>query len=446
MKPRGGFGFVRFAAASTIPSERTAATQRGHSEFALQPMTELLSDLGKGTRCQSESAPGPTWSSRGPTVSNLTSTSMDRTIDDVIDRIRTHPLNQDTLRVLVDLNDFGNGLQLEAPPGAGLAAVRQVGLSNAGVRLGLIPPDSNQASGSIVGGVDAIVGADYVPRDAGGALDTLLRMQTAVLEGDIPEIERLQKNWTKISIAPAGRGDGSVFGARIWNSCRHSRPRTKSWQIEVSSLDEIDADLATVISELNSAKSRSGSLHEDHRANFATYRFELLVAILSISRHALPDTEFRRASVARSSVHDHSDSTASSTFFGISGHADQHTAFWHFATQCGSAVSLSTGLDWHGDVAAVGIAARPGQPVGCLVAKRSRGDRAIAVISPRAFFYDYRVHVSRRELAVAAHETRSGSLRDDHCFGTRWKTDHESALAHPAESQSAARMSSDHQR
>lgn len=30
----------------------------------------------------------------------------------------------------------------------------------------------------------------------------------------------------------------------------------------------------------------------------------------------------------------------------------------------------------------------------------SRGDRAIALISPRAFFPDYRVHVSRRELSV----------------------------------------------
>lgn len=29
----------------------------------------------------------------------------------------------------------------------------------------------------------------------------------------------------------------------------------------------------------------------------------------------------------------------------------------------------------------------------------SRGDRAIAVISPRAFFSDYRVHVTRRDLA-----------------------------------------------
>ncbi len=29
----------------------------------------------------------------------------------------------------------------------------------------------------------------------------------------------------------------------------------------------------------------------------------------------------------------------------------------------------------------------------------SRGDRAIAVVSPRAFFDDYRVHVSRRDLA-----------------------------------------------
>lgn len=30
----------------------------------------------------------------------------------------------------------------------------------------------------------------------------------------------------------------------------------------------------------------------------------------------------------------------------------------------------------------------------------SRGDRAIAVISPRAFFDDYRVHVSRRDLTA----------------------------------------------
>ncbi len=30
----------------------------------------------------------------------------------------------------------------------------------------------------------------------------------------------------------------------------------------------------------------------------------------------------------------------------------------------------------------------------------SRGDRAIAVISPRAFFDDYRVHVTRRDLAA----------------------------------------------
>jgi flagellar assembly factor FliW len=29
----------------------------------------------------------------------------------------------------------------------------------------------------------------------------------------------------------------------------------------------------------------------------------------------------------------------------------------------------------------------------------SRGDRAIALISPRAFFTDYRVHVTRRDLA-----------------------------------------------
>jgi flagellar assembly factor FliW len=41
----------------------------------------------------------------------------------------------------------------------------------------------------------------------------------------------------------------------------------------------------------------------------------------------------------------------------------------------------------------------PDNPSVAWLQSASRGDRAIALISPRAFFADYRVHISRRELA-----------------------------------------------
>lgn len=171
-------------------------------------------------------------------------------IDDVINLIRNHPQNQDTLRVLVDLNDFGNGLQLKAPPGGNALTVQQVGLSDAGIRLGLIPPGTNTSSGSIVGSVDTIVGADYVPRDAGGALDTLLRLHTAVFEGDIPEIERLQAR-LDVDLDRASRTRGRVG---VWSQNLdqlRDATETKVIQLQAQLSDEIDADLATVISDLS---------------------------------------------------------------------------------------------------------------------------------------------------------------------------------------------------
>jgi flagellar hook-associated protein 3 FlgL len=172
------------------------------------------------------------------------------TIDDVIQRIRNHPQNQDTLRVLVDLNDVGNGLQLKAPPGPAPLTVRQTGISEAGIRLGLIPPGGNEASGGIVGAVDTIIGADYAPRDAGGALDTLLRLKTAVFEGDIPEIERLQaKLDADLDRASRSRGRIGVWSKNLQQLKQVAED--KVIQLTSTLSDEIDADLATVISDLS---------------------------------------------------------------------------------------------------------------------------------------------------------------------------------------------------
>ncbi|MCG8649888.1 MAG: hypothetical protein MI861_08645 [Pirellulales bacterium] len=172
------------------------------------------------------------------------------TVQDVIDLIRNHPLNQDTRRVLVDLNDFGNGLQLEAPPDTQSLTVRQIGISDAGLRLGLIPEGTNEVTGSVTGSVDSVVGVDFSPRDAGGALDTLLRLQDAVLSGDIPEIERLQARLDEdLDRASQTRGRVGVW-TRNLDQLRDASEE-KVIRLEAQLSDALDADLATVISDLS---------------------------------------------------------------------------------------------------------------------------------------------------------------------------------------------------
>ena len=176
------------------------------------------------------------------------------TIEDVITLIRDHRLNQDTRRVLVDLNDVGNGLQLKAPPGAGTLTVRQLELSDAGIRLGLIPPGANESSGELIGAVETIVGADYDPRDAGGALDTLLRLETAIRDGDIPEIERLQER-LDLDLDRSSRTRGTVG---IWSQTLQgleSTLQSNVTELQSQLSDEVDADLASVISKLNARQA-----------------------------------------------------------------------------------------------------------------------------------------------------------------------------------------------
>ncbi len=173
-----------------------------------------------------------------------------QTINDVIELIRNHPNNQDSRKVLVSLNDIGNGLQLKAPPGAGPLTVTQSAISNAGNRLGLIPEGVFSRTGGVVGSVDTIIGSDYATRDAGGALDTLLRLQRAVESGEQPEIERLQAK-LDLDLDRASRTRGRVG---VWTQNLDQLKdvgETRAIQLKAQLSDEVDADLTTVISELN---------------------------------------------------------------------------------------------------------------------------------------------------------------------------------------------------
>ena len=172
------------------------------------------------------------------------------TIQDVIDLIRDHPDNQDMRRVLISLNRFGNGLQLNAPPGADPLRVSQSGTSDAGVRLGLIPPGSTKSEGEINGAVVSIVGRDYLPREAGGALDTLLRLETAIREGDLSEIGRLQQRVDDdLSVASRMRGRVGVWNRNLEQLRQSAESDSTSLQAQLSG--EVDADMAKIISDLS---------------------------------------------------------------------------------------------------------------------------------------------------------------------------------------------------
>ncbi len=171
------------------------------------------------------------------------------TIEDVIQLIRDHPQNQDTNRVLVDLNEFGNGLQIDAPPGADPLVVRQTQRSTAGERLGLVPPGETEVEGVVNGGVVSVIGDDYLPREAGDAFDTLLRLETAVREGDFGEIERLQERLdVDFNRASRARGRVGIWSQNLEQLQAVADDDAVALRSQLS--DEVDVDLAKVISDL----------------------------------------------------------------------------------------------------------------------------------------------------------------------------------------------------
>lgn len=177
-----------------------------------------------------------------------------QTVEDVIALVASHPLNQDTRRVRLTLSTVGNGLQLASPSGVGPIRVTQPGSSDVGTQLGLIPPGETEASSQIVNGSAVLRGSDYGPRDSGGAIDTLLRLERAVRSNDIPEIGRLQAKLDQdLDVSSRTRGRVGVWSANLQDLKAAVQDESVLLQGQLS--EELDADLASVISELQARQA-----------------------------------------------------------------------------------------------------------------------------------------------------------------------------------------------
>jgi flagellar hook-associated protein 3 FlgL len=115
------------------------------------------------------------------------------TVGQVVDRINNHLDNQTPPQVTASLNRFGNGITLTSPADSQPLSVSVGNSSNAAVVLGLVPKGQTQSLGTTSGATVSLVGTDYLPRDPGGAIDTLIRLAAAVRDGDPAVIERLQQ-------------------------------------------------------------------------------------------------------------------------------------------------------------------------------------------------------------------------------------------------------------
>lgn len=178
-----------------------------------------------------------------------------QTVGDVINRINAHVDNFDpALRVVASLATNGNGLMLTAPVGAQAIAVSSAGGSEVARGLGLLPDGQSTTSGTTVGTDSVIGGTDVSGVQVEGAFTTLLQLEDAVRNGNTRDMERLVNSLdADLQRLSLSRG---VVGTRQ-RDVEDLQSRTEDQQVQLKSAesDDIDADLAGVISQLQSRQA-----------------------------------------------------------------------------------------------------------------------------------------------------------------------------------------------
>lgn len=178
-----------------------------------------------------------------------------QTVQDVLNRINNNVDNfNPALRITASLANSGNGLTLSAQSGAQPIAVKNAGGSQAAWGLGLVPRSAESATGAASGGLSIISGADVSGVEVEGVFTSLIRMRQSIESGQNLDMGRvtasLDQDVQRMSLA---RG---LIGTRQ-QSIEQVRDLSAEQQLQLKQIesDQLDADLASVISEMTARQA-----------------------------------------------------------------------------------------------------------------------------------------------------------------------------------------------
>ena len=189
------------------------------------------------------------------------------TVQDVLDRINNHVVNQDPARKInASLNAVGNGITISSPEYVvnplgppltttpGPIKIRNGGGSQAAWGLGLIPIGSTEAEASLVGTTYSILGKDPNPQEVKGVFNSLIRLREAVTAQDTTGIARavelLDQDLSRLSLS---RGSLGVRQQRIDDL--KSLQEDNQIELKADESRNFDADLVQTISELQARQA-----------------------------------------------------------------------------------------------------------------------------------------------------------------------------------------------
>lgn len=231
----------------------TTATQLGLRSLTVDtPLTDL--NYGRGV---SDYAGTDFRIRRKDGVELLIDVSSAATIGDVLNLINTHPSNLNPLtRVDARLAAFGNGIELfdGNTAGAGqLQVVREFG-SQSAWELGLIPFNTDTATGVSSGSGDSLTGTDVNPLEVAGVFNALIRLKDSLANFDHEDLARavalLDEAFERVNLA---RGE---LGARNRTlDTIKSQLEDEDVLLKSNLADEIEVNLADAISQLASRQA-----------------------------------------------------------------------------------------------------------------------------------------------------------------------------------------------
>jgi flagellar hook-associated protein 3 FlgL len=231
----------------------TTATQLGIRTYT---GTTALADLNRGLGVPTASDPAQDdllITARDGTQLSINLATA-KTVQDVINRINTHVANNTgTTAVLAQLTATGNGIELidASTATTGDFSVATVEGSQAAEFLGFLPAGQTQASTNTPDGSGNFVltSEDRHTHETSSVFNTLLRLRTALQEGNAPEIGRsldlLDQDIQRVNFARA------EIGTRLQNlETVGVRLQDENALLRGALSDDLDVDLVEAISNM----------------------------------------------------------------------------------------------------------------------------------------------------------------------------------------------------